>query len=110
MKIQKTIIIYGQTDTKEKSAHKKKDELNRVRIASEAGFYYVPLYEEERIGNVKYGVQHEEKNSWHYMDTGQHFITQVFLNVLELSEKCQTMKEEESEDKEYMNENEGEGE
>ena len=78
--------MYGQTNVKRKlnrsAKTRKPDDLERVRITSEAGIYYVPLYEEEKIGHEKYGVKHEKGNYWHYMDTGQHFITQVFFNIL----------------------------
>ena len=101
MKKQKRVIMYGQTNTQTKSKRKRwgkrRSELERVRITSEAGIYYVPLYVGERIGHEKYGVKHEKGNYRHYMDTGQHFITQVFFNILELSNSCQqqTRREEE---------------
>ena len=99
MKKQKRVIMYGQTNTKEKKntntkrKQKRSSELERVRITSEAGIYYVPLYEEERIGHEQYGVKHEKGNYWHFMDTGQHFITQVFFNILKLSWSCHAREE-----------------
>jgi len=93
LKNQKRVIMYGQTNLKNSDkVFKRSEELERVRITSAAGIYYLPLYEEERIGHIKYGISHEEKNSWHFMDTGQHFITQAFFNILELSQKCDTKK------------------
>ena len=89
--------MYGQTNKQTKSKWKRwgkrRSELERVRITSEAGIYYVPLYEEERIGHEQFGVKHEKGNSWHFMDTGQHFITQVFFNILKLSWSCTNREE-----------------
>jgi len=97
LKKQKRVIMYGQTNTQTKSKRKRwgkrRSELERVRITSEAGIYYVPLYEEERIGHQQFGVKHEKGNYWHFMDTGQHFITQVFFNILKLSWSCPNQEE-----------------
>lgn len=64
----------------------------RSRIASSAGIYYVPLYKKELVGVREFGVAHEDFNHWHFKDVGQHFVTQVFLNSLQASMRCEDFK------------------
>lgn len=60
----------------------------RSRIARNAGLYYVPLYKKELVGVRSFGVAHEDNNHWHFKDVGQHFVTQIFLNALQMSVLC----------------------
>lgn len=91
-------IVYGQTCRGNTSVPmatcaRKRKELKRkaqenINMFAQHGIFYIPLEYNEEIAMEDFGLAHELSNLWHFMDVGQHFITQTFLNVLQISRRC----------------------